>query len=271
MKVTGVWIGLLLLICVLLATYFTRDSESEVLVVPENKASTQLVQQFLIFPPYWQQIGEHTFSGTHYRLAQALYQHANLTVKFINTPYQRMQFQVAQGKVPFINYGEKAGQHTEELFHICVPPTEIRLKVYYVKEQLEKIYELSDFDHKNVIIVHGLPLGEYESIKDNETINFMTPRTIDAAMTGLKQGRGDYFITFDNLMNNVDKYFQEQSLSLKSYPLYTLLGYPIVTPKSYPNGKPLCDKVRQSYDQLVVEGVIDSKRKILKSDVQQGH
>lgn len=230
--------------------------------------SSSLIQYFITFPPYWEELANGDFSGTHYRLAQTLYKHAGLNVEFINTPYQRMQFQVVSGKAAFINYGEVKDVNTEDILHVCVPPTEITLRVYYLKEGLKKLTKLADFSYQNIIIIHGLPLGEFEPLKFNNSINFMQPRTVKAALDGLQQGRGDYLVTFDNLMrakvsglSGIGKY------RIKSYPLYTLLGYPIVTPKSYPNGKQLCDKVRASYQKLVEEGVIDSEEKVLTRDL----
>ena len=80
----------------------------------------------------------------------------------------------------------------------------------------------------------------------------MTPRSIESAMNGLKAGRGDYFITFDNLMTNAkQKYFSSSRYELKNYPLYSLLGYPIVTPKSYKGGKALCERIKASYYQSI--------------------
>ena len=239
-------------------------NEEEVIDNTDN----QLTQYFLTFPPYWEQMPDGTWSGTHYRLAQAVYKHAGLNVEFVHIPYQRMQFQIEQGKAPFINYGEVSGVNTEDILHVCVPPTLITLRVYYLKEGLEKLAQLEDFNNKNIIILHGLPLGEFQDIKQNNSINFMRPRTIESALNGLERGRGDYFITFDNLMMKAEgAYNATNKQTLKNYPLYSLLGYPIVTPKTYPNGKQLCDKVQASYQQLVKDGLVDKNNKILVSDL----
>ncbi|QBG36513.1 hypothetical protein [Litorilituus sediminis] len=231
------------------------------------KPSEKLQQYYLTFPPYWQEPGED-FLGLHYRLAQKVYQHAGLDVVFVHVPYQRMQFQIEQGKVAFINYGEIKSINTEDILHICVPPTKVTLRVYYLKDELPQLTKPDDFNGKNIIILHGLPLGEYESLKSNPQITFMRPRTIAAALKGLYIGRGDYLIVFDNLMTNANLANNHHDLSkLKSYPLYTLLGYPITTPKRYPNGKAICQKVRRSYNALVADGVIDETNKVLNIDI----
>jgi len=260
----------LILICLVLffATVSTPVPAQQTEVHSAN-STKPIEQHFLIFPPYWEQVGENSFSGLHYRLAKKIYQHANIDVRFVNTPYQRMQFQVEQGNVAFINYGEVKGVNTEDILHVCVPPTEITLRVYYLKDSLSEIVNIEDFGHQKIIILHGLPLGEYESIKQDSTISFMTPRSIESAMNGLKAGRGDYFITFDNLMTNAkQKYFSSGRYELKNYPLYSLLGYPIVTPKSYKGGKALCERIKASYYQLVKQGVVDSQQKVLVSDIE---
>ena len=254
----------ILLICVCL-NLVTFTSVADAGNTTKPKA---IEQHFLIFPPYWEQLEDNVFSGLHYRLAKKIYQHANIDVRFVNTPYQRMQFQVEQGNVAFINYGEVKGVNTEDILHVCVPPTEITLRVYYLHDNLSEIVNVEDFSDKRLIILHGLPLGEYESIKQDPSISFMTPRTIDAAINGLKAGRGDYFITFDNLMHNAEqKYFSAAEQQLKSYPLFRLLGYPIVTPKSFEGGKALCEKVKASYHALVAEGIIEKEQKVLMSDI----
>lgn len=251
----------------LLATVSISVPAHQMEVNSANSAKP-IEQHFLIFPPYWEQVGENTFSGLHYRLAKKIYQHANIDVRFVNTPYQRMQFQVEQGNVAFINYGEVKGVNTEDILYVCVPPTEITLRVYYLKEDLNEIVNIEDFSKQKLIILHGLPLGEYEMIKQDSSITFMTPRTIEAAMNGLKAGRGNYFITFDNLMVNAQKkFFSPSGNQLKSYPLYSLQGYPIVTPKTYVGGKALCERVKQSYLELLDQGVVDKQHKVLASDV----
>ncbi len=233
------------------------------------QGNNKLKQYFLTFPPYWEQINETTFSGVHYRLAQKVYQHAGLAVDFVNVPYNRMQQQVAAGKIPFINYGEVDSQKTEDILHICVPPTEITLRVYYLDESLEEFYTEQGFENQQVIILHDLPLGNFEGIKANKAINFMRPSTIKAAIQGLVAGRGNYFIVFDNMMVNAQqRFFPLNSYQLRSYPLYTMLGYPITTPKTFPNGEQLCAKVLASYQQLVEKGVINKEYKILAADVQ---
>lgn len=259
---------LLYLLLLISITSFASQTELTENEVEETHRNIAHIQYFLSFPPFWDKHQDGTFSGTHYRLAKALYAHAGLKVKFVHAPYQRMQFQVEQGKASFINYGEVKGVNTNEIVHICVPPTTITLKVYYLKEELSLPKVPEDFSGKNVIIMHGLPLGEYEVIKSDSTINFMLPRSIDAALEGLEQGRGDFFITFDNLMAGINLE-SIGSRKLKSFPLYNLLGYPIVTPKTYPNGKALCDKVYNSYLQLVDDGKIDKDHKVLISDVNK--
>ncbi|TPH15583.1 substrate-binding periplasmic protein [Litorilituus lipolyticus] len=227
-----------------------------------------LEQYFLTFPPYWHEEENNSFSGLHYRLAKKLYEHAGLEVNFVHVPYQRMQFQVEQGNVAFINYGDVKGVNIEEVLHVCVPPTVITLRVYYLKDNLPEITSINGFEGKNVIIMHGLPLGKYNVMKDNDKINFMRPRTIESALKGLRAQRGDYFIVFDNLMLNSAQYLtKSEKESLKNYPLFSLNGYPITTPKVFKGGKALCAKVLESYQQLVKEGVIDKKHKILASDV----
>jgi hypothetical protein len=125
------------------------------------------------------------------------------------------------------------------------------------------------FSNKNIIIIHGLPLGDYESIKSDPSITFMRPRTVESAINGLKIGRGDYFIVFDNLMINAqERFLPDEKQQLKSYPLFTLLGYPIATPKTFQGGKELCDKVLSSYKALIKEGAINEKYKILTSDLK---
>lgn len=227
---------------------------------------TELEQYFLQFPPYWEIHENGLFSGLHYRLAKKIYKHAGLNVDFVNVPYQRMQYQVSQGNVPFINYGEIEKININDILYVCVPPTKITLKVYYVKYNLEKINTVQEFSHKKVILLHGLPLGAYESIKSDPTISFMYPRTIESAVKGLKVGRGDYLIVFDNL---IESYSDSKVKPLKSYPLYSMLGYPITTPRTFPNGKELCDRVSASYHQLVKEGIIDATRKVLVSDLDK--
>lgn len=260
----------LFIIALFISVSINADSQTE--AVEEAAVSAkdnQLRQFFLTFPPYWEQMPDGSWSGTHYRLAQALYRHAGLDVEFEHLPYQRMLFQIEQGKAPFINYGEVSGVKTEDILHVCVPPTLITLRVYYLKEDLEKLSQLKDFDNKNIIILHGLPLGEFQDIKQNNSINFMQPRTVDAALNGLARGRGDYFVTFDNLMIKAEPTFNATNATpLKNYPLYSLLGYPVVTPKTYPNGKQLCEKVQASYLQLVEAGLVDEDHKILVSDVK---
>lgn len=228
---------------------------------------TKLQQYYLTFPPYWQEPNS-PFTGLHHRLAEAVYRHAGLDVEFVHVPYQQMRFQVEQGKVAFINYGEIKNVNTQDILHVCVPPTKITLRVYYLKDNLPQISRPDAFSGKKVIILHGLPLGEYESLKNNPQITFMRPRTIEAALKGLLIGRGDYLIVFDNLMINADlTNVNNQLNTLKSYPLYTMLGYPITTPKSYSNGEKLCHKVRQSYNQLVAEGIINKTQKVLTTDL----
>lgn len=231
--------------------------------------NTLLQQYFLVFPPFWQKADNNTFTGLHYRLAEKLYQHANLNVKFINVPYQRMQFQVSQGKTAFINYGKVADDKIDHAFHVCIPPSTITLKVYYIKSDLPKITTMEGFANKNIIIMHGLPLGSYEGIKSDKSINFMKPRTIEAAIQGLKGNRGDYFIGFDNIMIGAQQRFFSDAQQLKSYPLVTMLGYPIVTPKTFPGGKQVCAKVSASYKELVKKGVIHEKYKVLNSDLHE--
>lgn len=243
------------------ASYAQEDLDN--LVIEQS-----LEQYFLNFPPYWLSNSTGEYSGLHYRLAKVLYKHAGLDVKFVNTPYQRMQYQVEQGKVAFINYGEVEGINTDDILHICVPPTNITLRVYYLKESLNEIVNIEDFSGQKLIIMHGLPLGEYENIKLDPSISFMRPVSIEAAISGLKAGRGDYFITFGNLMINAEKnYFKKDQYQLKSYPLYSLLGYPIVTPKTFRGGKVLCDRVKESYQQLVEKGIINVQHKVLESDL----
>ncbi|WP_085299010.1 hypothetical protein [Cognaticolwellia mytili] len=233
-----------------------------------SELSNLLEQYFLIFPPYWEKLADNKFTGLHYRLAKKLYQHAKLNVKFVNVPYQRMQFQISQGETAFINYGEVKGVEAKDVFHICVPPTKITLRVYYIKDDLEKVTTIEEFSDKNLIILHGLPLGDYESIKSNKSISFMRPMTIESAINGLKIGRGDYFIVFDNFMINAQqRFFSNGNQQLKNYPLFTLLGYPIVTPKTFKGGEKICAKVLSSYRQLIKEGIIDKKYKILASDL----
>lgn len=229
----------------------------------------QLTQYFLRFPPYWQRLEDKTFSGLHYRLAQKVFEHAGLAVKFINVPYQRMQFQVQQGEIPFINYGEIEGVNTDDILHICIPPTTITLRVYYLDTSLAEVDTLAGFSQQKVIIMHGLPLGEFEEIKADPSISFMRPRSIKSAIEGLKIGRGDYFIVFDNLVESVQNTRLKTDIKmLKSYPLYSLLGYPVTTPKSYPGGKALCNKVFSSYLELVEEGVINADHIMLTSDLK---
>jgi hypothetical protein len=243
---------------------FENDNES----VAPSESNTLLEQYFLIFPPYWNKLADNEFTGLHYRLAEKLYQHAKLNVDFVNVPYQRMQFQISQGKTAFINYGEVKGVNTRDILHICVPPTEISLRVYYIKNDLIKAKTIEEFSNKNIIIMHGLPLGDYESIKSDPSINFMRSMSMESAISGLKKGRGDYFIVFDNFMINAqERFFPDDKQQLKSYPLFTLLGYPITTPKTFKGGEKLCAKVLSSYRQLVKEGVIDKKYKILTSDL----
>lgn len=221
-----------------------------------------LQQYFLKFPPFWDVDVNGNFSGLHYRLAKKLYQHAGLEVKFSQVPYKRMQLQVARGLVPFINYGEVADVVTEDILHICVPPTKITLRVYYTGINKPEVNIPDDFEGKYVVILHGLPLGNYEKIKSNKQINFIKPNTIEAALKILSIGRADYLIAFDNLVDGIEnKPFAEGEL--KSSALYSLLGYPVTTPKSYLNGKAICARVLNSYHQLVNEGVIDSKLKVL--------
>jgi len=224
-----------------------------------------LKQYFLKFPPFWDVDAEGNFEGTHYRLAKKLYQHAGLDVEFALVPYKRMQLQVARGLVPFINYGETADVVTEDILHVCVPPTKITLRVYYTGKIKPKVNIPDDFEDKYVVILHGLPLGKYEEIKLNQKIKFIKPHSIEAALKILSIGRGDYLIAFDNLVDSVvTKPFSKNELN--SFPLYTLLGYPITTPKNYANGEQICAKVLSSYQQLVKEGVIDGDSKVLTSD-----
>jgi len=224
-----------------------------------------LQQYFLKFPPFWDVDAAGNFTGSHYRLAKRLYQHAGLDVKFSLVPYKRMQLQVARGLVPFINYGEVADVVTEDILHVCVPPTKITLRVYYTGKTKPNVNTPDDFEGKNVVILRGLPLGEYEKIKSNPKINLIKPNSTEAALKILFIGRGDYLITFEN---NVDgepnNPFSKNEL--KSYFLFTLLGYPVTTPKSYANGEAICAKVLSSYHQLVKEGIIDSNSKVLISE-----
>lgn len=244
--------------------YLTTYSVS---AISQERSTAKLQQYFLTFPPYWTTDPEEGFSGLHYRLAQTLYKHAGLNVEFTHVPYQKMAFEINKGNIPFINYGQTQGINTDDILHVCVPPTQITLKVYYVDDNLAKITTAEGFKHHKVIIMHGLPLGNYDAIKSDLSIMFMRPRTIQAALKGLQVGRGDYFIVFDNLIpHNAQQLFANKSLQLKSYPLFTMQGYPITTPKSYPGGKALCDKVKASYQQLVNDGVIDEHTKLLSQD-----
>ncbi|WP_440876451.1 hypothetical protein [Thalassotalea sp. PLHSN55] len=253
-------------LALLLSHYACSESWS---AAPDTSAKKPLQQYFLTFPPYWENSNDK-FSGVHYRLAKALYKHANLDVEFVNVPYSRMQQQATQGDIAFINYGEVDGVYTNDILHVCVPPTEITLRVYYLDETLPEIINIEDFDEQNLIILHGLPLGNYESLKTNKSISFMRPRSVKAAIKGLVTGRGDYFIVFDNMMINAQQhFFPLNSYQLKSYPLYTLLGYPITTPKNFIGGKEICQKVTTSYRQLIEAGVVDEKHKILTSDLDR--
>ena len=99
----------------------------------------------------------------------------------------------------------------------------------------------------------------------NPKINLIEANSTEAALKILFIGRRDYLIDFQN---NVDAE-QNNPFSkneLKSHFLFSILGYPITTPKSYPNGEAICAKVLSSYHQLVKEGIIDSNSKVLISD-----
>lgn len=233
-----------------------------------TEKNTLLQHYFLMFPPYWQEEENNEFTGLHYRLAQKLYQHANLNVDFINVPYQQLQYQMAQGKTAFINYGETKKVRVNDNYHECIPPIPITLRVYYIKEGLPQLMSMEEFTNKNIIVMHAIPLGNYEGLKSDTSINLMRPRTIEAAIQGLKRNRGDYFIVYENIMIDAQKrFFSGTHQQLKSYPLVTILGYPIVTPKTFPGGEKICAKVSASYKELVKKGVINEKYRILTSDL----
>lgn len=227
-----------------------------------------LQQYFLEFPPYWQSDKEGEYSGLHYHLAQKLFEHAGIRVKFSLIPYTRMQMQVKHGLIPFINYGEVEGVVTEDILHICVPPTKINLRIYYLNAEQPEINIPADFEGKYVVIMRGHPLGDFEHLKDNKKINFIKASSVEAALKILSIGRADYLIAFDNLLKEPLK-SSHLVESFHSQHLYSLLGYPITTPKSYPNGEQLCDKVLKSYFQLVEEGMIDEESGLLISTNNQ--
>ena len=232
-------------------------------------AAQSLEHQFLTFPPFWTESENKAFSGLHYRVAEALYKHAEMDVQMKNVPYARMQLQVKEGKVAFINYGETAGVKTEDILHICVPPTRITLRAYYINQNLPPVKAEQDFENKRVILVRGLPLGGVEPLKQNKNVKIYNAGTTESALKMLLSNRGDYLVTFDNTIEFMKKNkFKENAESIKDHTLFTLLGYPVVTPKTYPNGEELCNKVMDSYNQLVAEGVINDEYKLLSSDLK---
>ena len=112
--------------------------------------------------------------------------------------------------------------------------------------------------------MRGHPLGDFEHLKSNKNINFIKASSVDAALKILSIGRADYLIAFDNLLMEPLKNYSTKE-TFYSQHLYSLLGYPITTPKSYPNGAQLCLKVLKSYFRLVEEGMIDEESGFLTS------
>lgn len=237
------------------------------LCLPLAVQAAEYRQFFLTFPPYWYQ-DETTkqYTGLHYELAKALFKHAELNVNLVNVPYKRQQEQIKNPEVPFINFGETEGINTHEVFYTCTPPTKITLRVYSIKPGLTTLKSMDDFnDRKSIILIHGHPLGPYEPIKSKENLKISSPRHGLAAVKMLKAARADYLIAFENVIESTLKknptLINESSIA--RHDLVSFVGYPIATPKAYPEGKTLCDKVKSSFNIMVKEGLIDKESGLL--------
>lgn len=226
------------------------------------KAET-LSQQFLIFPPFWENTGSG-HGGVHYDMAKVLFEEAGLDVEMREIPYARMVAQLEQGEATFINFGETEGIVTEDVVHICVPPTPITLMVYANGKDVSGFNSLESFKGQKVAIVEGLPLGPFEPMKEDADVNLSSPASVEAGLRMLNAGRTDYFVLFKNL---VDYQASIDVSGLEAQELFSIKGYPIVTPKANAGGEAHCQTIRETYDRLVGSGVINGELGVLQSSI----
>ena len=221
------------------------------------------------FPPLHAKIPSGEIVGIHKNLADEIFKRLKIDLEHVQFPYARALKLADEGKIGLIQDDEVQKTVENEQYYYPIPGVSVEIKIWTQNMNLNIPETPEQFSGKSFITVRNWPLGQLDEIlnennKDIQLYQVHTPRS--AVQMFFLGKRADYLVTYVRPYDLMIKQLNVDVPDVKSKSIHKSYGYSFSIPKKYPYAKELYTKIKQEYEMMVQEGLIDEKQIMLKTD-----
>lgn len=232
-------------------------------MISANTSSGKNVEKLKVayveFPPVEYKNSDNQPAGSFIKITEAVLNNAGLEFDLIYLPIARAYLYLKEGKVdmwPGLSGIPSLQGHVLESHSV---PTTITLSAWYLKGT-PPISQIKELSGTNTILVNGYTYGGllYKITHKDFGMKALYTPTHESGLKMLHLKRGDYFLDYNEPISS----------QLEDYPMENLLhtvlnkrNASFLVSKKHPNARQLIKKLDQSYNQLLIDGSINTTYK----------